>query len=255
VAEYPAEAYASNGELWWELVRFPGSTRRFGGEPKLAAYLQFNCVPGEVLTLRQLRQAIADPDGAPNSQEHFNRRLRELRKFRWGIISNAEDGSLGPGEYRFTGYGDPIWLGKAQYSAPAISAKLRRLVFDRDGNRCVLCGVGAGEPYPGEAMARARMTVGHFRADRLRGEASIENLRTECSRCNEPLRDEASTTATADDYWTRLVRLSRSDKQRLAEWLDTGTKTRTEVERIYDEIRVLPAGLRDELRNRLDRAI
>ena len=255
MTEYPPEAYASNGELWWFLTHYPGTKRKFGGEPKLAAYLTFNHAIGDLLTVRQLREAIPDIDGEANRQEHFNRRLRQLRKYNWGISSDDEDGSLSPGEYRLTAIGAPIWLGKSEFASDTISAKLRRQVFDRDGNRCVLCGVGSGESYPGEPDSRARMTVGHFRADRRRGAATVDNLRTECSRCNEPLRDEISVNATADDYWARLVRLSKADKQRLADWLESGMKTRSEVEKFYDEIRVLPAGLRDELRRRLDQAI
>lgn len=195
--KYPVEARAPNGQLWWELLTWPDSKQRFGVETKLAAWLTFNTQLGDVITIRQLRDAITGPNGVANTDEHFNRRLRRLRDFDWVIPSHREDSSLAGDEYRLEKFGYPIWLGKKQFSVPGPSAKVRREVLDRDGNRCRICGVGAGEEYPDQPGKRARMTIGHFRAGSLKGPAILDNLRAECSLCNEPLRDELSSGETA----------------------------------------------------------
>jgi hypothetical protein len=127
--------------------------------------------------------------------------------------------------------------------------------LDRDGNRCVLCGVGSGEAYPGEPSSKAVLTVGHFRANALEGEAGLDNLRAECSRCNEPMRDELSSGETADDVWPRLRRLKAEEKRKLLSWIDAGQRTRSDLDREYDSVRVLPPGQRDALRSRLAQAI
>ena len=76
--DYPEEAYAPDGTLWWELDYWPGTRRDFGVERKLATWLTFNPRIGQVLTMRELRAALGG--AAPNDDEHFNRRLRSLRQ-------------------------------------------------------------------------------------------------------------------------------------------------------------------------------
>jgi hypothetical protein len=252
---YPVDAHAPGGELWWLLRTWPGRRQRFGAEVKVAAWIRFNLDLGDVFTLRELRQAIPTADDEPNDDEHFNRRVRALRTYGWELRSKREEDALAPNEYRLTKTGDPIWLGKAQFGRPAVSQRLRRTVLDRDGNRCVLCGVGSGEAYPGEPSSKAVLTVGHFRANALEGEAGLDNLRAECSRCNEPMRDELSSGETADDVWPRLRRLKAEEKRKLLSWIDAGQRTRSDLDREYDSVRVLPPGQRDALRSRLAQAI
>lgn len=139
--KYSTEAHSPSGELWWELRFWPGKRVKFGVEPKLASWLNFNAQIGEVLTIRKLRRMLGTNAGA-NTDEHFNRRFRALRKYRWIVHSNRDAGDLGHDEYRLEQIGAPIWLGKSRHGGKRVSEKTRRDVFDRDGHRCLLCGIG-----------------------------------------------------------------------------------------------------------------
>lgn len=247
--------YAPSGQFWWTLKRWPGAkARRFGVEPKLAAWLNFNAKVGDVFTIRQLRESLGS-DAGPNEDEHFNRRLRSLRKYGWIVLSSRDAGELKTDEYRLETIGAPIWLGKSKHGGKPISNKTRREVFDRDGHRCILCGIGAREPYPDQPTKLARLTIGHFVAGSLRGAQDIANLRTECSRCNEPLKEEAQRSESATELWPKLRALSRLDKAELLRWIKTGYRLRSAVDRLFDDFRALPSPQRDEIRAKLERAV
>lgn len=255
MSTYPTDAYSPTGPLWWELRTWPGKAhQKFGTEPRLAAYLHFNAKAGQILTLRKLREALGEPN-RPNDHEHFNRRFRQLRKYGWSVLSSRDVAGLKQDEYRLEKLGDPIWLGKSKYTKKAVSAKVRRQVFDRDGRRCLICGIGAGEPYPDDPKKFARLTLGHFVADSLRGPNDLANLRTECSRCNEPAREEAPRSESAEELWPRIRGLGRSDKTRLLRWIEKGLRDRDDVDRLFDQYRSLPAAQRDQLRTKLIQAV
>jgi hypothetical protein len=213
----------------------------------------FNVTVGDRFTMRQLRKALGDKSG-PNSDEHFNRRFRSLRKYKWVILSSRDLGDLKQDEYRLERAGHPIWLGKSRFSKRTLSEKLRRQVMDRDGNRCILCGIGSGEPYPDQPDRKARLTIGHVQAEALQGTAHAANLRTECSRCNEPLREEAANTPSAAEIWPRLRGLPKRDKARILRWIERGQRDRDAVDLLYDQIRVLPEPQRAQLKNKIKHA-
>lgn len=253
--KYPGEAHSPSGQHWWQLKFWPGTKRRrFGVEPKLASWLIFNAKIGEVFTIRHLRQALGGAAGA-NTDEHFNRRLRSLRKYGWIVLSSRDAGDLKQDEYRLEKIGESIWLGKSKHGKRSVSDKTRREVHSRDGYRCLLCGVGSGEPYPDQPNRRARLTVGHFVADSLHGPGDHANLRTECSRCNEPVKDEAQRSESALEILPKIRALPRADKRRLLIWIENGYRERGAVDRLFDSVRTLPASQRDEIRARLDRSV
>jgi 5-methylcytosine-specific restriction endonuclease McrA len=252
---YPSDAHSPSGEPWWQLRIWPGKKKaKFGGEPKIAAWLMFNTKVGGIFTLKYLREALGGI-GEPNDDEHLNRRLRKLRDYGWTVHSGRDDANLKQDEYRLAIVGKPIWLGKAQFTKKTVSNKIRRQIIDRDGHRCVICGVGAGESYPGERGTRARLTVGHFVADSLRGPNYPANLRTECSRCNEPAKEESARSESAEELWPRIRGLGRADKARLLAWAENGQRDRDDVDRLFDQYRCLPAAQRDELRMKLAQAV
>jgi hypothetical protein len=252
---YPPEAYSPSGHPWWEIRTWPGkSNQKFGTEPRLAAYLRFNAEIGGILTLRKLRQALGEPN-RPNDHEHFNRRFRQLRKYGWIVLSSRDVAGLKQDEYRLDRIGSPIWLGKSQFTKKVVSAKVRRQVFDRDGRRCVICGIGAREPYPDEPTKHARLTLGHFVADSLRGPNDLANLRTECSRCNEPAKEEATRSESAAEIWPKIRSLARVDKARLLSWMQQGHRDRDTVDCLFDQYRSLPAPQRDDVRTKLMQAV
>lgn len=245
---YPSEAYASNGWLWWQLKFWPGTKRRFGDEQKLAAWLAFNCELGDTITMRQLRAALGEDD-RPNVAEHLNRRLRVLRqRDGWEIPSARDDGSLGHDEYRLDVKGWHPGSGSSRPKDHAPSDTVRRQVFERDGRACVVCGVSAGEHYDDRPGKRARLTLGHrIPGKRLHRGVSVNELQTECSRCNETVRDELPDPVTLPELLPRVRKLPRADKQTLLNWLRAGERGRTPLDSLYAEVRRLSAAERNQM--------
>ena len=248
--QYPDEAFSPNGEPWWELEFAPGGKQRFGVSKRLAAWIHFNMEIGSTVTMKVLRSSISSK-GMPNADEHFNRRFRFLRESGWKLTSNKEDSSLASDEYRLVAKGASIWIDGVQTTRSQLSARVRRQVLERDNQICQVCFVGAGEEYPNEPGSRARMTVGHLRANALAGSVDLLNLRTECARCNETVRDEFSVGEGTDVIWPKVRRLSKSDKTTLLIWLDQGIRPSTEVAMIFDAITNQSPDIQQDIVDRL----
>lgn len=215
--------------------------------------------PNEILRMkmRDANQQRRTTRGSVSAitNERIRRALRNLRKYGWIVHSSRDAGDLREDEYRLEQIGAPIWLGKSKHGGTRVSEKTRRDVFDRDGHRCLLCGIGAGETYPDQPHRRARLTLGHFVADALRGAGDPANLRTECARCNEPVKEEAQRSESAAEIWPKVRGRSRADKTRLLTWISNGYRERDAIDRLFDQVRALPALQRDEIRSRLERSI
>lgn len=243
---YPPEAFASNGVLWWELATYPGMKRDYGAERKLAAWLAFNRTVGDVFTTKEVRLALGDPD-VPNADEHLQRRLRQLRKDDWVIPSTKYDRNLPPEHYRIDAVGWHPGLLVPRPVRPRISDRVRRSVLERDGWRCSVCGVGSKEPYPDQPSAKAVLAIGHILSDEFGGSSSADNLRAECSRCNEPVRSDTPKPETSEEVLTAVRALRNADLKRLSEWTDAGRRKREPVDEVYDRIRRLPTDERAEV--------
>lgn len=213
-----------DGVPWWQL----GGTAR-----RIAAYLWFNVEVGDTFTMAEVRNAAQ-----VEQQTQSDRRLRELREQGWEIVGYKDDPSLKPNHYRLESKGQRLWLGE-KVVRDAISNKLRRMVFDRDNHTCVICGVTAGEPYPDLLSDRARMTVGHRVPNQRLGDASLENLQTECSRCNETVRNLLDDPETLKDVLPFLEALSKDQLLRLHDWLIAGRKMSSDLDIAYARIRRL----------------
>jgi hypothetical protein len=258
-SEYPSEAYAPDQKtLWWELEVRPGTrSQRFGAEPKLAAWLAFNVEVGESFSMRDLRAAIGA--AAPNDDEHLNRRLRRLRQDGWDIPTTKDDATIRPGSYRLDAMGWHPGLGARPF-ANNISDADRRRVLERDGRRCVVCGVGAGEPYPEEPQSPAALTIGHRIPLALGGNSKdISNLQTECARCNEPVRNALRPPEALESLRPDVTSLGRADASRLLSWMVSGYRGRDRVDQIFDRARQLSAAeriiLTELLRSKIGRAV
>jgi 5-methylcytosine-specific restriction endonuclease McrA len=251
---YPPEAYAPDGTLWWRLKTHPGKRTRYGDELKLMAWLTFNKHVGDTATMPELRAALGD-EVVPNSAEHLNRRLRALRhRDGWIIFSKNDDGNLPVGVYRIERKGWHPGRGTSRGPSNAVSKNMRRRVFERDGSRCVVCGVAGGEPYPSEPNAKATLTVGHIVPGALGGSSKdINNLRTECKRCNEPVRHELRPPETLEQVLPDIQKLKNSEQQRLLSWFDHGYRTRDKLDQVYDRARQLSPDDKEELKARLRR--
>lgn len=247
----PDESRAPDGTLWWELKVWPSTKRTFGGEPRICAWLWFNKEVGDTFTMRELREELGG-DIAENA-EHFNRRLRTLRACGWQIPTNRDDPSIPRNSYRLDRKGRRIWLKGESRDRNAVSAKARRQVFERDGYRCVVCGTGSGESYPGEPGTKARLTIGHrVPQERLRGRGiqdDIDNLRTECSRCNEPVRDVMPDPERYDEVLAEVRGLKAADRRLLLVWLTREERSRSSLDQAYDRARKLSHSERERLKD------
>ncbi|WP_433657151.1 HNH endonuclease [Nocardia sp. CA-128927] len=248
--EFPADAYAPNGEPWWLLKYAPNTRQRYGAERKIAAWLYFNKSIGDRFTLRELREAIST-DNLANDQEHFNRRMRELRKLGWRLPSSQEDAQLKTDEYRVVRKGWQPGAGPRPKTAGQISAILRRRVLERDGYRCVICGVANGEPYPDPPPGNAVLSIGHRIPRELGGSNDADNLQVECKRCNEPVREEVGLPETLEELYAQVKGLKRAEKVTMLEWLLNGRRTRSSLDALYDRARRLNPSERKQLAARL----
>lgn len=237
---YPPEAYAPSGELWWKLTRDPESNRPYGGERKIAAWLAFDVGVGGVFTMRDVRRALGVAGDEPNEAEQLNRRLRNLRPDGWVVYSYRTDASLPVDTYRLEKIGWHPGLGTARPVAHAISASMRRRVIERDGRRCVICGVGRAEPYPGDPVSAAVLTAGHRVPERRESRVrSLDELQAECQRCNETVRDELPDPLTAEEVMPDVRRLGRADRATLLAWLSAGHRLRSRLDEVHDRVRAL----------------
>ena len=243
--DYPIDAYAVDGVLWWELEFHPGKRIPYGGERKLAAWLAFNLDVGDQFSMPELRDALGT-DAVPNNQEHLNRRLRKLREDGWVLTSNSADKSLETGVYRIDQMGWHPGLG-ARPKQDSISKATERAVFKRDGGRCVICGVGKGEPYIGKPDSHAVITVGDRQTGAHKGLAKdIDNLETQCALHNEPVREEV-LPESIEEVILDLKRLNDDELDKLETWLEQGYRSRDRLDQIHDRARALSPRERDKL--------
>jgi 5-methylcytosine-specific restriction endonuclease McrA len=179
------------------------------------------------------------------------RRLRDLRGAGWVLTSSREDPSLAPQEFRFVRRGDPVW-DKTYRSAGLrlLTSATRNHVLERDGYRCVRCGVGAGELYPEDPHAApARLVVNHLVARRDGGDDTESNLVTECVRCSQlsPMRRDLRP----EQVWRTIEALPEQDRVRVLAWLVKGGRDLTPAEQAFAAAWRLPAGQREALMRRL----
>lgn len=239
---YPNDAFVGE-TLWWRLATWPGTSQEMGDEARIASWLAYNKAIGDTFTTAELRTALGSrlsPSGR-NDNEHFQRRIRELRRPSdgWVIPSRKHIRTLGPSEYRLDKVGWHPSLGPRPTSKSAASAKTKRAVLRRDGSRCALCGIGTNEPYPGRPDSHAIMTVGHVRPGILDGAGEIENLRAECSECNEGSRSDTGTPESLEALLTTIANFKTSEVQRIHSWMDLGHRSRDRVDTAFDAFRAL----------------
>lgn len=220
-----------------------------GGQHRVAAYLWFNKDEGDSFTMRELREALGNA-GKPEDAEHLNRRMRDLRPQGWRIDSYKDRHGQATDSYLLVEKGARTWLGE-RTQIDTVSASVRRFVLDRDGNRCVICGVGAGEPYPDDPGSHARMTIGHRRAGARLADASPDNLQTECSRCNEPAGDAIPDPENLEAVMAAVRRLGAKDRRKLLDWIEAGQRQRSPLDLAFDRVRRLSESERAEVRTRL----
>jgi hypothetical protein len=142
---------------------------------------------GRVFTIAELRRFVFDATGVDFIQ--LDRRLRDLRSYRWVIDSYRNDKSLKPNEYKIIKIGDDVNHPACAPQARGCPPALRRKLFARDGQQCRNCGIKQGEEYPEYLGRYARMTVARGLPGSRGGPYTLANARIECDACNEMVRD------------------------------------------------------------------
>lgn len=236
----------SDGTNWWHVTVTPGmKVKPFGGEKRIAAYLNFNVRVGQVFTMRDIREAIGVDEVAEDA-EQLGRRLRNLRPDDWVITSYKDARELSPDSYRLDAIGTRVWLGERnQRDKP--SAKVRRLVIERDDQTCQICGIARGEEYLEYPGRKARMTVGHRVPGQRLGGASVDELQTECAMCNEPIRDELPDPESYEEVLPEVRGLGTAQLRQLCKWIMAGQRERDRVERVYGRVRRLGTADRQKM--------
>jgi hypothetical protein len=154
---------------------------------KIVARYLMDQGPGGVFTIAELERYVSEQTG--KKRVEVDRRVRDLRAYRWTIDSYREDRSLKPDQHRVVRIGDDVTHPACRPAAQGCPASLRRGLFMRDGKRCKICGIGAGEEYPDQPGRRARLTIGRILPGSRGGVYSWDNCQVECDRCNEHNRD------------------------------------------------------------------
>jgi hypothetical protein len=129
------------------------------------------------------------------------RRVRELRdEYGWQISSFNDRGDLRPGQY--------VLESREQRPASRrrVPSDQRARILNRDGYTCQVCGLGAGDPDPGDADRRVRLHIDHVVPISAGGSNEDDNLRTICSVCNE---GRSNLFNPADDRATNILSVVR----------------------------------------------
>lgn len=165
------------------------TTPATGARARIAVYLSGRPL-GYTFDLDDLR---AQGIGGHN----LSRRLRELREVGWDVPTD------GSGLYTLRAIGAMPDEDGWKAGRKGMSKVLRRMVFERAGYRCAVCGVPS---------SRAELTVGHIVPVAAGGTDDLANLRAECSDCNEPWRDATyDAAARLDDLAEHLAEYTLPD--------------------------------------------
>jgi hypothetical protein len=216
----------------------------FGTRVRVALWLADKVGQGGTFTSQELRAAMP-------GVEQIDRRMRDLRPAGWVIHTYRDRPGLKRDELLLDSIGLPVWEKEHRAAGiRVITARIRQQTFERDGYRCIRCGVLAGESYPDDPATTARLTVGHVTPHKHQAAGSPEYV-TECARCNEAVKHLTATLPSVEAVWDRAAELRKPDKIKLLAWLVQGRREPTAVERAASMIFQLPAEAREEIKTRL----
>ncbi len=219
----------------------------YGAAKRVGHYLAVEVGEGEKFNKSTLREIV------PNT-EQVDRRMRDLRRVGWKIRNYKDMASLRPSELYLEKVGDQVWRDGYRWPAQGLTAATRRKVYDRDGHRCMVCGIDFGAEYPDQPGIVARPTIGHIVPSNRGGSDDLDNLRPECQLCNETARN---LTEQADIGLVKLkiLELNRADKQLLAQWMLRGTRSFSAAEKLWAQYSQLPQPQQEEVRAALSAAL
>ncbi len=175
------------------------------GKASLLEFLLANV--GKPLDSQTLREASG---GAVE----FGRRLRELRAEGWQIETHNDDRTLRPGQWvlRSDKKGKPVAFGRG------VSREVRAIVLERNGYTCQKCGVAAGDIHPFNNRT-VRLQMGHIVDKSAGGKDTVDNLRAECSVCNEGAQDIAPMPPPLKTLMVAVRRADIKTQEAIYRWL------------------------------------
>lgn len=219
-----------------------------GAARRVGHYLATEVGEGNRFEKATLREII------PNT-EQVDRRMRDLRKVGWVIRNYKDMASLPPNELFLEKIGQHVWEDDFKWPVDGLTSSKRRKVLDRDGRRCMVCGLDFGEEYPDRPGVVARPTIGHVLPKERGGTDDVDNLRAECQFCNETARNLTDTPVDAELLKRRIMELRREDKNTLAQWMLAGRRSFSDAERLWAQYNQLPQPKREEVREALSAAL
>lgn len=208
-----------------------------------ALWLMQEVGEGNTFTKNEVREAFPGISQA-------DRRIRDLRKYGWVLLSSNQDASLLSEDQRFVRAGVPVWdknARRANSPEKAITAKERQEIFARDGYMCTLCGISGGEPYADDALMAAVLSISRRTSAGGDGEKELV-LVTECNRCRS---GDAASPSNVTDAVSCAAELGPGDRRRLQRWMERGRRGSTDLDRAWLAYRRVPAELRKEVVDRL----
>ncbi|WP_208033209.1 HNH endonuclease [Streptomyces cyanogenus] len=213
--------------------------QKIGTKVRLALWLRDVVGEGNIFTKAQMRHAF--PEYA-----QLDRRLRDLRDHGWEIETRLTRVSLKQDELFFARAGEPIWdpaTRAARVARRGPSARIRRIVLERDGHACVRCGLRAGSTRLGLAYV---VPISHGGTD------SPDNLITLCPNCNA---GRTSQPPGEEEVWLRMQSLSPGEQSRLLAWMTLGRRPVSAVEEVWQLYRAAPASQKNTLKELLAHAV
>ena len=170
-------------------------SREPGAQKRLRAYFEQNV--GKVITSQELQDVAGISEWA--------RRVRELRdEHGLQILTHNDRDDLKHNEYLLE------TLKLRPVIARAISDKVRRLILERNGYTCQVCGAGAGEDSGCEPGKRCRLQIDHVKPISQGGTDDEHNLRAVCVYYN---KDKANLKVpTSRDAISALALIRRQPR-------------------------------------------
>jgi hypothetical protein len=174
--------------------------------------------------LANMGRVIDGPDElrrASGNQSEWARRLRELRvEHGYQILTHRDRKGLKPGEYL---------LETAERKAAfvrGVSKETRAFVLDRNGATCQMCGLAAGDPDPFVAGRTVRLVIGHVVDQSKGGTDESDNLKAQCTNCNEGLQNTARLRPDQIHLLSEIRRAPEANQKAVLDWLQRKFRSR-----------------------------
>ncbi|MEV7601667.1 hypothetical protein AB0O91_30330 [Kitasatospora sp. NPDC089797] len=208
-----------------------------GTMKRVALWLFSEIGEGNSFTMESLLSAFPNQQGS--------RRMRDLRTFDWEIEPLDR---LDRSSYLLRRVGRRVWEpGVTRPARGALTSSQRIAILSRDGYKCTTCGIGPGESYPSsDDRGPAILHVARMKTRTAKGLIE-EVLRTQCAACNVAERTGQLIPQDSQGAREAVAALSAGQRVQLLVWIMNDSRTRSEVEKVWDLYRVLPADAKQEL--------